>query len=246
MDFSNAAYGIYFGVREIKIWELARLQTIVISSMVPMLVFRISADILICTSLCYTLWDYRPHAEARSRKLISTLIVYAMNRFVLTTMIVIAQMVVLITRPASIGAMVIEFVTIHLYINSLLATLNARHRLRGIAESYVSDFELGTRPKSPRSRGQDSSGTGLDIRTASQWTDGSQWTRDSTTRTGHSHSHPHLHSHPELSRLPSGLADLPMTSVASIANVTAEVKTVSSDVRDDWSSSIHSKRKSLT
>ncbi|THU93419.1 hypothetical protein K435DRAFT_840242 [Dendrothele bispora CBS 962.96] len=139
---AQLAFGIFFTTREIQVWELAGLQTIVLTTMVPMLAFRIVADILISSSLCYTLYDTRA-GELKSRKLINTLMIYAMNRFVLTTVVVVIQMAVLIAKPQSIGAMVIEFVTVHLYVNSFLATLNARSHLRSIAESYAfSDIEI--------------------------------------------------------------------------------------------------------
>ncbi|KAJ6542600.1 hypothetical protein B0H19DRAFT_1238918 [Mycena capillaripes] len=72
----------------------------------------------------------------RSKKLFKALMLYAMNRFILTTsirsVVVIVQTIVLIVKPDSVWAMVLDVITVHLYVNSLLATLNARQKLRAI------------------------------------------------------------------------------------------------------------------
>ncbi|THU98509.1 hypothetical protein K435DRAFT_777480 [Dendrothele bispora CBS 962.96] len=144
LSLAQFAFGVFFTTREFQLWQLAKLAAIVHITQVPMLAFRIITDILICVSLCYTLWDSRTEIR-RTTKLINMLIVYAINRFVLTTLVVIVQMIVLITKPQSIGAMVIEFVTVHLYVNSLLATLNSRNHLRNIGNDRVnSDSNLSS------------------------------------------------------------------------------------------------------
>ncbi|KAF5372562.1 hypothetical protein D9758_005183 [Tetrapyrgos nigripes] len=145
LSLAQLAFAIFFCQQEFKLWELGKLVTIVHITMVPMLAFRIITDVFICVSLCYTLWDSRTEVQ-RTSKLIHTLIVYAINRFVLTTVVVIVQMIVLITKPQSIGAMVIEFVTVHLYFNSLLATLNSRNHLRHHLDNghVITDSDLPT------------------------------------------------------------------------------------------------------
>ncbi|THU98492.1 hypothetical protein K435DRAFT_964930 [Dendrothele bispora CBS 962.96] len=58
--------------------------------------------------------------------------IYAMERFALTTVVVVVQTIVLIAKPTSIWAMCIEFVTPQIYTNNFLATLNSRNHLRDI------------------------------------------------------------------------------------------------------------------
>jgi len=51
-------------------------------------------------------------------------------------------------KPNSLGAMAMEFVTGHLYINSFLATLNARSSLRkddGVVEMNDHSFKVASR-----------------------------------------------------------------------------------------------------
>ncbi|KAK7449252.1 hypothetical protein VKT23_013397 [Stygiomarasmius scandens] len=112
----------------------------VYDAMVPLFVIRVLSDTVTAVALCVILFDSRT-AFARSLRLIKTLMIYAMERFVLTTLVVFVQTIILIAKPKSIWAMVIEFVTAQLYTNSFLATLNSRNHLRGIGSGdseYVS------------------------------------------------------------------------------------------------------------
>ncbi|THU85246.1 hypothetical protein K435DRAFT_806058 [Dendrothele bispora CBS 962.96] len=72
-------------------------------------------------------------------KLINTLIAYAINRYVLTTVVVFIQMVLILTIPQNKGAMAIDFVTVQLKFNSLLTTLNARNHLRRMVDHTTTD-----------------------------------------------------------------------------------------------------------
>ncbi|KAJ7496795.1 hypothetical protein FB451DRAFT_203712 [Mycena latifolia] len=123
--------GIYTTVQMFQIWDLPKLSALVYRALVPLYVIRVVSDILTAVALCLVLYDAAAHSIFRgSSKMFKTLIVYAMNRFILTTVVVIIQTSFLIAKPGSIWAMVIEFVTVHLYVNSVLATLNARNSLR--------------------------------------------------------------------------------------------------------------------
>ncbi|KAF9490272.1 hypothetical protein BDN71DRAFT_1511449 [Pleurotus eryngii] len=99
--------------------------------MVPLFLTRVVSDALVSATLCIILYDAR--SFARSLKLIKTLIVYAMNRFLLTTLVAIFQTVVLIIEPESIWAMIIELITAQFYVNSFFAVLNSRSHLRDMA-----------------------------------------------------------------------------------------------------------------
>ncbi|KAH7890617.1 hypothetical protein F5I97DRAFT_50425 [Phlebopus sp. FC_14] len=100
-------------------------------AMVPLFFTRVASDTVTAITLCVVLYDSRTDFR-RSSRLAKNLIVYSMNRFVLTTVVVIVQTIILIVKPQSIWAMVIEFVSVQLYANSLLATLNSRSYFRAL------------------------------------------------------------------------------------------------------------------
>ncbi|KAJ6477674.1 hypothetical protein C8R45DRAFT_1101984 [Mycena sanguinolenta] len=128
---AQIVFGFLVTYKLFVLWDLPKLPTIVYSAMVPMFVLRVLTDAFTCVTLCIVLYEARPDY---GRSLIKTLIVYAMNRFILTTQVSLSYLLPnplqLLLSPDSIGAMVMEFVTGHLYINSFLATLNARASLR--------------------------------------------------------------------------------------------------------------------
>ncbi|KAG9225248.1 hypothetical protein CCMSSC00406_0007079 [Pleurotus cornucopiae] len=108
--------------------------------MVPLFVIRVISDGTVSATLCIILYDAR--GFTRSVRLIKTLIIYSMNRFLLTTLVVIAQTAILISQPESIWAMVIEFISAQLYVNSFFAMLNSRNRLRHMGGQESSQSQL--------------------------------------------------------------------------------------------------------
>ncbi|THU98503.1 hypothetical protein K435DRAFT_964938 [Dendrothele bispora CBS 962.96] len=128
----QVAFGIYLSYRLFSIWLLPNLHEMVYDAMVPLFVIRVLSDTITAVALCVILFDSRT-GFSQSLKLIKTLMIYAMERFVLTTLVVLVQTIILIAKPTSIWAMVIEFVTAQLYTNSFLATLNSRNHLRDIS-----------------------------------------------------------------------------------------------------------------
>lgn len=133
----QVAFGVELSVKLFQIWQLPKLKAAVYVAMVPLFTIRVVSDAVTASTLCFTLYKTRP-SQPRSIRLVNTLIVYAINRFVLTTVVVVVQTIILIVRPDSIWAMVIEFVSVHLYVNSLLATLNSRSHLRNMGTDYIS------------------------------------------------------------------------------------------------------------
>ncbi|THU80885.1 hypothetical protein K435DRAFT_972575 [Dendrothele bispora CBS 962.96] len=128
----QVVFGIYLSYRLFSLWQIPKLHEMVYDAMVPLFVIRVLSDTLTAVALCIVLIDSRT-SFSQSLKLIKTLMIYAMERFVLTTFVVIVQTIFLIAKPNSVWAMVIEFVTPQVYINSFLATLNARNHLRNIS-----------------------------------------------------------------------------------------------------------------
>ncbi|KAJ7595757.1 hypothetical protein C8J56DRAFT_1042837 [Mycena floridula] len=141
------SFGILLSAKLFQLWDLPNLKAAVYIAMVPLFTIRVASDTVTSIALCIILYDNRP-SISRSTKLVNTLIMYAMNRFVLTTqvinysetsdsdesnrIVVFVQTIILITKPSSIWAMVIEFVTSEIYVNSFLSTLNSRNHLREI------------------------------------------------------------------------------------------------------------------
>ncbi|KAF7326906.1 hypothetical protein MVEN_02584500 [Mycena venus] len=117
-----------------KIWNPANLKSIVDVGLVPLYCIRVVSDAITAVVLCAVLHEAssRLTTFTGSKRVVKTLMVYAMNRFILTTIVVIIQTIVLLIKPDSIWAMVLDAITVHLYVNSLLATLNARQKLRSI------------------------------------------------------------------------------------------------------------------
>jgi len=137
---AQIAFGIFVSVQMFRLWELPKLTQLVYPALVPLYSIRVVSDTITAVALCLVLYEATTTSAFRgSSRLFKTLIVYAMNRFILTTVVVVVQTSVLIAKPGSIWAMVFEFVTVHLYINSLLATLNARKNLREIGPNSVQE-----------------------------------------------------------------------------------------------------------
>ncbi|KAI6158508.1 hypothetical protein EDD17DRAFT_1877293 [Pisolithus thermaeus] len=88
------------------------------------------AGILITTSLCVLLYDSGSRsAVPRTKRLLNTLIIYAVNRCLLTLLVTVAQLVVDV-NDQSAWTIGLDFIVGKLYANSLLASLNTRQHVR--------------------------------------------------------------------------------------------------------------------
>lgn len=88
------------------------------------------AEILITTSLCVLLYDSGSRsAVPRTKRLLNTLIIYAVNRCLLTLLVTVAELIV-DANDQSAWTMGLDFIVGKLYANSLLASLNTRQHLR--------------------------------------------------------------------------------------------------------------------
>ncbi|THU98493.1 hypothetical protein K435DRAFT_964931 [Dendrothele bispora CBS 962.96] len=133
------AFGLYSSARQFQLWFPMQMTTsFVNSTVIPTLVFRIVPDTIISVSLCLILLYSRNEAK-KTAKLVNTLIVYAIHRYTLTTVVLFVQMVVMLAIPQNKGTMAMGFVAAHLKVNSLLATLNARNRLRRMIDPVTID-----------------------------------------------------------------------------------------------------------
>lgn len=143
LTLAQLVFGVYFSVKLVSLGQILQLHKAVFPVLVPMLSLRVLADVIIAVALCTILYESRTKF-GRSLKIIKSLIVYSMNRFVLTTIIVIGQTAALIIKSENVGVMLIEFVSVQLYIASFFSSLNTRNHLRGITRAeaeYITKSE---------------------------------------------------------------------------------------------------------
>ncbi|THH07056.1 hypothetical protein EW145_g3639 [Phellinidium pouzarii] len=96
----------------------------------PFAVAAVLSDIAIVVALCLLL-QHNKTSFRSTNVLLNYLIVYAINRCLLTSIVAISEVVVFATIPNSFWYLAIDFVVGKCYANSLLATLNSRSALRG-------------------------------------------------------------------------------------------------------------------
>jgi len=89
-----------------------------------------TADIIIATSLCYLLNKARTGYK-KSDTVINKLIIFVVNTGVLTTCCALASLISLVLSPDSLIYAAFYFCIGRFYINSFLATLNARDSIKG-------------------------------------------------------------------------------------------------------------------
>ncbi|KAI6100094.1 hypothetical protein EV401DRAFT_2032043 [Pisolithus croceorrhizus] len=110
----------------------------------PALVAFVLADVLIAVSLCTLLYNNGSGSVLpRTKRLLNTLIIYTVNRFLLTLIVTIAQLVASASHQY-IWTVTLDFIVHGLYPNSFLASLNARQYLRTQASGTVSDSRIST------------------------------------------------------------------------------------------------------
>ncbi|KAI6158153.1 hypothetical protein BKA82DRAFT_22162 [Pisolithus tinctorius] len=113
-------------------------------AVIPGLATIVLTEVLIAGALCVLFYDSGSHSSfRRTKRLLNMLIIYAVNRCLLTLLLAVAQLVtsVLHQDAWSIG---MDFIMAKLYANSLLASLNSREHLRSQISGTVSDLRIGT------------------------------------------------------------------------------------------------------
>ncbi|KAI6159077.1 hypothetical protein EDD17DRAFT_1762782 [Pisolithus thermaeus] len=127
------------------------------------------AEVLITASLCVVFYSsssgpiFSRWLQSTTKRLLNTLIIYAVNRCLLTSLVAIADLVVTneVKNTWTIG---LDFILGQLYANSFLASLNTREHLRSRAAGTPSDLRIGTirfadPPESPRDVESSKNGT---------------------------------------------------------------------------------------
>ncbi|KIK10263.1 hypothetical protein K443DRAFT_670885 [Laccaria amethystina LaAM-08-1] len=118
--------------------EFSRLREVSISSVLPFGVLAILSDILIAMALCLLLDSNRSDFEDTNH-LINKLIVFAINRCILTSAVAVIEMIIFLILPNSFYPFAIDFIIGKLYANSLLATLNSRVTLPRVGSTEQLD-----------------------------------------------------------------------------------------------------------
>ncbi|PPQ65279.1 hypothetical protein CVT26_000239 [Gymnopilus dilepis] len=124
--------------------EFVRLKTLSFSSVIPFGLSVVLSDILIAVALCILLYNNRSEFSD-TNSIINKLIVYTINRCILTTAVAIAETVVFSALPDTFYSFAMDFIIGKLYANSLLAVLNSRAVLRAPSRDDMSSTELSTR-----------------------------------------------------------------------------------------------------
>ncbi|KAI6021870.1 hypothetical protein BKA83DRAFT_4289004 [Pisolithus microcarpus] len=124
--------------------EFSSLPTIRFYALIPCAAAIVLAEVLITLSLCILLYDSGSHSVfPRTKYLLNMLIIYAVNRCLLTLLLIDNQ---------DAWAMGVDFNIGKLYANSLLASLNTRQYLRAQVsgpepDRAINDVHFGNSPK---------------------------------------------------------------------------------------------------
>jgi len=105
------------------------LDGITLGSAIPWAAFSVVSDVAISGALCWLLASKRTGFKD-TNSLIDSLMIYAINRCLLTVGIAILEVICFVALPNSLAFIGVDLVTGKLYSNSLLATLNSRSSLQ--------------------------------------------------------------------------------------------------------------------
>ncbi|KAM6490737.1 hypothetical protein JOM56_014080 [Amanita muscaria] len=126
--------------------QLSRLSEIILIAPLPLAVFAVLSDVAIAAGLCVLLHGNRS-TFTHTNALITTLIGYAINRCLLTSIVAIIEVIVLLVSPRSFWFLALDFTagkresfdytidalltpSSKVWANSMLASLNNRRALR--------------------------------------------------------------------------------------------------------------------
>ncbi|OAX37471.1 hypothetical protein K503DRAFT_771470 [Rhizopogon vinicolor AM-OR11-026] len=133
--FAHFGFGLETVVLMFEKKEFSALQQITLYAATPFAIAAVLSDVCITIALCVLLHGNRsPIIETNA--LVNTLIVYAINRCLLTSVVAVAEVIAFAISPASLWFIAIDFVIGKLYANSFLASLNSRSALRGRSHTH--------------------------------------------------------------------------------------------------------------
>ncbi|KAJ8085618.1 hypothetical protein PM082_004436 [Marasmius tenuissimus] len=109
--------------------EFQTSETVKLAAATPFAIFAVLSDIVVAGSLCALLHESRT-GIGKTNRIITSLMIYAVNRCLLTSFVAIVEVIVFVARPHELWFLGVDFVIGKLYANSLLASLNSRNMLR--------------------------------------------------------------------------------------------------------------------
>ncbi|KAI0072837.1 hypothetical protein K474DRAFT_1667331 [Panus rudis PR-1116 ss-1] len=129
--------GLIFSVRCAQVAQFLRFHEI--SWLIYFSLSAISvADVLISAAMCILLGKQSGGASQRTQSIVRRLMLYSINASALTSVFAIACLIAYATMPNNFVFLAIYVVIPKLYLNSLLAMLNSRKRLREYRSDPVS------------------------------------------------------------------------------------------------------------
>ncbi|KAJ7661969.1 hypothetical protein DFH06DRAFT_1471616 [Mycena polygramma] len=144
--FLHAAFGIETVVDLYRTRSLLELNKSTNKAFLPMAGTQVGADVIIAASLCWVLQGNRSEFR-RTNSIINTLMIYAINRCLLTAAAALVELLALALQPEKMWYVGSEFTLIGLYTNAFLASLNSRHRFRhgaiGSSDYHLSNLQSG-------------------------------------------------------------------------------------------------------
>jgi len=112
--------------------QFSSLSQLTFYAVTPFGAALVISDTLITIALCVLLRERGSRTVfPRTKRLVDTLVIYAINRCLLTSLVAIVEVVMWAVDTQSSWFMAIDFTIGKLYANSLLASLNSRNFLRG-------------------------------------------------------------------------------------------------------------------
>ncbi|KAJ7648133.1 hypothetical protein FB45DRAFT_1102841 [Roridomyces roridus] len=105
------------------------------------------ADVLIAVSLCWYLMKTRTGLQTKTDSIVTRLILYAINTGLLTSVVVLMDMICFLTMPDNLIHLSFNIMVGKLYSNSLLATLNFRNSVRKRNKDGITTFSFSNRSR---------------------------------------------------------------------------------------------------
>ncbi|EMD38581.1 hypothetical protein CERSUDRAFT_113765 [Gelatoporia subvermispora B] len=127
---AHFALGLETTVKFFQIQDFSRLSEISFSAALPFAIMAVLSDVAVAAALCILLHNSRTVYHSTNH-ILYKLMVFAINRCVLTSLVAIVELVVFLKLQHTLWFLAIDFIIGKLYANSLLATLNTRRIISG-------------------------------------------------------------------------------------------------------------------
>ncbi|KAL0059966.1 hypothetical protein AAF712_013262 [Marasmius tenuissimus] len=136
MDIQDLLSSLFSRFIETSFAEFQTSETVKLAAATPFAIFAVLSDIVVAGSLCALLHESRT-GIGKTNRIITSLMIYAVNRCLLTSFVAIVEVIVFVARPHELWFLGVDFVIGKqclpfgtVYANSLLASLNSRNMLR--------------------------------------------------------------------------------------------------------------------